>query len=95
MAKKVGIQCITLEYLIEVGKGYIDLWEEKEADRDDHVMICYTSGTSGMPKGVKITQKMMTQVSAAIVTHIEANGERGPGLDDTYMSYLPAAHVFE
>ena len=55
MAKKVGINPITLEYVEEVGKGYMDRWEEKEATRDDYLMICYTSGTSGMPKGVKIT----------------------------------------
>lgn len=95
MAKKVGINPITLEYVEEVGKGYMDSWKEKEATRDDYLMICYTSGTSGMPKGVKITQKMLTQVAASINCHIEANGEKGPGLEDTYMSYLPAAHVFE
>lgn len=60
MAKKVGINPITLEFVEEAGKGYMDMWEEKSAERDDYLMICYTSGTSGMPKGVKVTQKMMT-----------------------------------
>ena len=60
MAEKVGIRPLTLEYISEFGKGQIDTWEEKQADRDDYLMICYTSGTSGMPKGVKVTQKMMT-----------------------------------
>ena len=55
MCDKVGIKPLTLEWIMEVGKGVIDKWEQKPVSRDDYLMICYTSGTSGMPKGVKIT----------------------------------------
>jgi len=55
-------------------------------------MLSYTSGTTGDPKGVKITHKMILSGAHALncrvlpLTFDES---------DATISYLPAAHVFE
>lgn len=54
--------------------------------------LCYTSGTTGMPKGTMLMHKnFIANVSAM---------QRFDGVfkfqdDDVYISYLPLAHVFE
>jgi len=55
-------------------------------------MFSYTSGTTGPPKGVKLTHKMVLSCSYGV------NSRLGVGKIsdyDTYISYLPAAHSFE
>lgn len=55
-------------------------------------MLSYTSGTTGDPKGVKLSHKMVMQCGES------TNMKLGADLitqDDVYISYLPAAHSFE
>jgi len=55
-------------------------------------MFSYTSGTTGPPKGVKLSHKMILSCAFAV------NSRLGEGViteDDAYISYLPAAHSFE
>lgn len=56
---------------------------------DDVFMLSYTSGTTGNPKGVKLTHKMLLGAANGVQhrSRIDEN--------DSYLSYLPAAHVFE
>ena len=56
-------------------------------------MLSYTSGTTGNPKGVKLTHKMMIQCAGSMYSRL--GGNMGMGENDTYISYLPAAHSFE
>jgi long-chain acyl-CoA synthetase len=55
-------------------------------------MFSYTSGTTGDPKGVKLTHGALCGTSASVQLWMGADilGE-----SDTYISYLPAAHSFE
>jgi long-chain acyl-CoA synthetase len=54
-------------------------------------MLGFTSGTTGYPKGVKMTHKMIVNVCAGLQL-----GLAEPfGANDTYISYLPYAHIFE
>ena len=59
---------------------------------EDVIMFSYTSGTTGVPKGVKLTQKMVVQCTGACVDRLTS-----PPIshNDCYISYLPAAHSFE
>ena len=76
------------EQIKKEGKGTLDL-----PDRDDVLMFSYTSGTTGDPKAVKLTQKMMVANTQATALSFEACGCFDE--NDCVISYLPAAHVME
>ncbi|ESO84095.1 hypothetical protein LOTGIDRAFT_211040 [Lottia gigantea] len=60
---------------------------------DDLATICYTSGTTGDPKGVMLTHKNLVSNISAIIAHVKSNFEITP--NDVHLSYLPLAHMFE
>ena len=64
-----------------------------EVKKEDVCMICYTSGTTGVPKGAIITHGNMVAVSTAVIKYIDTIG--GLDANDCHVSYLPMAHVFE
>ena len=51
--------------------------------------ICYTSGTTGDPKGVMLTHLNLISNAAAYANDLDLM----PG--DTHISYLPLAHIYE
>lgn len=62
-------------------------WRHKRLD--ETAIICYTSGTTGNPKGVEITYKnMLSQVSA-----IGKRFNLSP--NDAMLSFLPMNHLYE
>lgn len=65
-----------------------------EVTPDDHPMFSYTSGTTGDPKGVKLTHKMLVQCCTVGHKHADLVGY-GPNETESYISYLPSAHSFE
>ena len=58
---------------------------------DTTMTICYTSGTSGNPKGVMISQRNMIVSLETIIR------DTGVPLDEygAHLSFLPLAHIFE
>ncbi|CAI7778685.1 unnamed protein product [Closterium sp. NIES-53] len=56
---------------------------------DETCSICYTSGTTGVPKGAMLTQGAMVASAAGTLF----NATLFPG--DVYLSYLPLAHIYE
>ena len=61
---------------------------------DDVYMFSYTSGTTGNPKGVQLTHKMILGCAYAVSTRVSCGGNP-LNSSDSYVSYLPAAHSFE
>jgi len=55
-------------------------------------MLSYTSGTTGDPKGVKLSHKMVMQCAESVNSRL---GTMRFNESDCYISYLPAAHSFE
>ena len=64
-------------------------------DLDSVATICFTSGTTGMPKGAIITHGNILSFVAGI-EYLAENGA-GPKFskDEVHLSFLPLAHIFE
>ncbi|CDS39556.1 long chain fatty acid coenzyme A ligase 1 [Echinococcus multilocularis] len=59
---------------------------------EEWVFICYTSGTTGTPKGVIITNKML--IATVTGTMMNTNCTLFTQ-NDVHLSFLPLAHIFE
>jgi long-chain acyl-CoA synthetase len=56
----------------------------------DIAVIMYTSGSTGLPKGVMMSHGNMVATIAGVTTMVP-----GLGSKDVYLAYLPLAHVLE
>jgi len=54
----------------------------------------YTSGTTGDPKGVLISNMSIITIVSAVDEFLRISGEELRE-DDVYISYLPLAHIFD
>src|SRR5262249_30602790 len=77
---------------LEIGHpGYFDD-EVAKGTADDLALVCYTSGTTGMPKGAMLSHRNL------LVTARNAAAFDGVGADEEILSYLPMAwagdHIF-
>lgn len=87
-ANKMGLKLLDFDELLEIGKRH---YHKKDLPGpEDIALICYTSGTTGRPKGVMLTHKN-------IAANIEGfkNYEYAVHHSDIYVSYLPLSHVYE
>ncbi|KAJ3167148.1 Long chain acyl-CoA synthetase 7 peroxisomal [Geranomyces variabilis] len=65
------------------------------ATKDTLATICYTSGTTGTPKGVMLSHENLMSFCAASQAGIAKSAVYNYTKNDVYISYLPLAHVFE
>ena len=76
-------EAISWKNFIEDGKKYDGVMDEKFED-DEAVIILYTGGTTGKPKGVILTnENLNTMATTQIIS--DFNLERG----DTFLNFLP------
>lgn len=90
-AEKAGLKLLAFSEVEELGKT--DLQDPIPPEPSDLCTICFTSGTTGDPKGVMLTHRNMMANTGAIVERI--NGIHHFTSDDTHLSYLPLAHAYE
>lgn len=88
MLQEVGLQAFNILNLAEEGEK-IDV-ELENPEPDDIFTICYTSGTTGNPKGVLSTHRNICATLGGCERLEVICNE-----DDVHYSYLPLAHVFE
>ena len=88
-AERLGIKALTLDEVIEAGKNSSAQLDPDACDPYDVIMLNYTSGTTGDPKGVKVFAwgNIMDSVVSGNICGVSEN--------DTGISYLPSPHVFE
>lgn len=88
VAKEKGISLYSFTEIEK--KGAFDRAEPNPPAPEDIASLMYTSGTTGLPKGVILTHRNIVSTCAGIVRHgVEFNK------DDVHISYLPMAHIFE
>ncbi|XP_062905467.1 long-chain-fatty-acid--CoA ligase 1-like isoform X2 [Mobula hypostoma] len=88
---KSGVELVSLAEIEELGRGKKQ--KLKPPHPDDLAVICFTSGTTGNPKGALLTHaNIVSNLSAFIKLTEKVNV---PSPDDTLISFLPLGHMFE
>lgn len=91
-ASQLNIQITSLENFINLGKS--SLQKPIPPKPEDVATICYTSGTTGKPKGAVITHENIVSNSASILSYVH-EADLISNEQDRYLSYLPLAHMLE
>ncbi|KAI8546209.1 hypothetical protein RHMOL_Rhmol07G0099400 [Rhododendron molle] len=83
--------CKTQSIFLQGDNNQHDLPVKKKSDI---CTIMYTSGTTGDPKGVMISNNSIVTLIAGVKRLLESANEALHG-EDVYLSYLPLAHIFD
>lgn len=86
------LSLISYEEILTHGTNNLPaLQNARRPGMDDLSIIMYTSGSTGNPKGVMITHGNIVAMTSGVLAHIP----NGPNSTDTYIAFLPLAHVLE
>ncbi|XP_034038237.1 long-chain-fatty-acid--CoA ligase 1-like [Thalassophryne amazonica] len=89
--RQAGIQILSLHEMEALGKA--NRHQPVPPQPEDLAVICFTSGTTGDPKGAMLTHGNTVANCSAIIRVFEGSCPLGPS--DVHISYLPLAHMFE
>ena len=99
--KEAGVEII---YFGDLASKSESIFEPRPPRPEDLCTICYTSGTTGMPKGVMLTHAALLADASACLA-LCGYGPNGFSAEhrslfelkstDVHISYLPLAHIFE
>ncbi|XP_027021023.1 long-chain-fatty-acid--CoA ligase 1b [Tachysurus fulvidraco] len=90
-AQQCGVDVISLKDAEALGKAHLQ--KPIPPKPDDMAIICFTSGTTGNPKGAMLTHRNIVSNISAFTMITEASCPLSPS--DSHISYLPLAHMFE
>ncbi|KAF3632188.1 Long chain acyl-CoA synthetase 2 [Capsicum annuum] len=90
--EEFGVVLYSWDEFLQLGSGkQFDLPVKK---KEDICTIMYTSGTTGDPKGVLISNTSIVTLIAGVRRFLGSVDE-SLNVDDVYLSYLPLAHIFD
>ncbi|XP_029005125.1 long-chain-fatty-acid--CoA ligase 1a isoform X2 [Betta splendens] len=89
--QECGVEILSLKDFEAVGKA--NLQKPVPPGPDDLALICFTSGTTGNPKGAMLTHGNVISNTAAFMRVTQ--GSQKPNRKDVLISFLPLAHMFE
>ncbi|XP_051716136.1 long-chain-fatty-acid--CoA ligase 1b [Ctenopharyngodon idella] len=89
--QRCGIDIISLKDAENIGKAHRQ--RPAPPQPDDLAIICFTSGTTGNPKGAMLTHKNIVSNLSAFIQVTQSSCPMSPL--DSHISYLPLAHMFE
>ncbi|XP_061906668.1 long-chain-fatty-acid--CoA ligase 1 isoform X1 [Entelurus aequoreus] len=90
-ARACQVEVLKLSQLMELGRQ--NLQDPVPPQPEDLAVVCFTSGTTGKPKGAMITHGNIASNTSSVIKILE--GSFVIGQEDISISYLPLAHMFE
>lgn len=89
-AKNRGVDIYTFEEVEKMGAA--KMHSELPPKPQDLCTVCYTSGTTGNPKGVMLTHANLVAGVCSVILQL---GDHKPRVGDIMISFLPLAHMLE
>ncbi|KAG8050624.1 hypothetical protein GUJ93_ZPchr0009g1047 [Zizania palustris] len=95
ISAEVSLAQNSTSWIIEPFEDVVRLGNEAPVDANmplpsDVAVIMYTSGSTGLPKGVMMTHRNVLATLSAVMTIVPEIGRK-----DIYLAYLPLAHILE
>lgn len=88
---KCGVDVVSMQDVEATGKN--NLQKPVLPKPEDLSIICFTSGTTGNPKGAMLTHENVVSDAAGVLKGFETTIV--PTTEDVSISFLPLAHMFE
>lgn len=89
--KEAGIDITSFKDFEALGK--VNHQKTQPPKADDLALICFTSGTTGNPKGAMLTHENVISNTAAFIKITQVHCTLS--VSDVHVSFLPLAHMFE
>jgi long-chain acyl-CoA synthetase len=92
-AEKAGVKIHSIEEVEKLGAE--NAIEKAEITSEAIATICFTSGTTGVPKGVVLTHGNVLSFTTGSIIMGQVGHMYKFSDSDVHLSYLPLAHIFE
>ncbi|KAM9129611.1 long-chain-fatty-acid--CoA ligase 6 isoform 2-T6 [Pangshura tecta] len=88
--KRCGVEIQSMQDVEACGR---ESWHVPVPPQPEDLFVCFTSGTTGNPKGAMLTHRNVVADFSGFLKVTES--QWAPTCEDVHISYLPLAHMFE